>query len=108
MNLKDCRMIIEPPHDKTNRMICVPSEDSVQPGHPPSQIRVFTGTQWVAEDPMFLHVDDKDSDQTGRMPRLIWVFAGHTYHIDGFVMRRLILTAGFDRSSAWKTIKRLE
>ena len=28
----------EPPHDKTNKMACVPSEDSDQPGHPPSLI----------------------------------------------------------------------
>ena len=34
--------------------------------------------QWVAMDPSFLHADSEDSDQTGRMPRLIWVFAGHT------------------------------
>ena len=34
--------------------------------------------QWVAKDPSFLHADSKDSDQTGRMPRLIWVFAGRT------------------------------
>ena len=33
-------------------------------------------TQWVAKDPGFLHVDSEDSDQTGRMPRLIRVFAG--------------------------------
>ena len=33
--------LLEPPHDKTNKMICVPSEDSDQPGHPPSLIRVF-------------------------------------------------------------------
>ena len=33
-------MIIEPPHDKTNKMACAPSEDSDQPGHPPSLIRV--------------------------------------------------------------------
>ena len=33
----------------------------------------------------------EDSDQTGRMPRLIWVFAGRTYHFVGFVMTRLIL-----------------
>ena len=33
--------------------------------------------QWVAKDPSFLHADSEDSDQTGRMPRLIWVFAGH-------------------------------
>ena len=31
--------------------------------------------QWVAKDPSFLHADSKDSDQTGRMPRVIWVFA---------------------------------
>ena len=30
----------EPPHDKTNKMTFVPSEDSDQPGHPPSLIRV--------------------------------------------------------------------
>ena len=32
---------IEPPHDKTNKMACAPSEDSDQPGHLPSLIRVF-------------------------------------------------------------------
>ena len=31
----------------------------------------------------------EDSDQTGRMPRLIWVFAGRTCHFVGFVMRWL-------------------
>ena len=31
----------EPPHDKPNKMTFVPSEDSDQPGHPPSLIRVF-------------------------------------------------------------------
>ena len=31
----------EPPIDKTNKMTFVPSEDSNQPGHPPSLIRVF-------------------------------------------------------------------
>ena len=33
---------------------------------------------WVAKDPMLLHVNSEDSDQTGRMPRLIRVFAGRT------------------------------
>ena len=33
--------IYEPPHDKTNKMACAPSEDSDQPGHPPSLIRAF-------------------------------------------------------------------
>ena len=31
----------------------------------------------------------EDSDQPGRMPRLIWVFAGRTVIFWGFVMRRL-------------------
>ena len=34
--------------------------------------------QWVAKDPRFLHADSEDSDQTGWMHRLIWVFAGRT------------------------------
>ena len=34
--------------------------------------------KWVAKDPSFLHADSEDSDQTGQMPRLIWVFACRT------------------------------
>ena len=37
-----CKLTNEPPHDNTNKMACAPSEDSDQPGHPPSLIRVFT------------------------------------------------------------------
>ena len=33
--------IYEPQIDKTNKMSYAPSEDSDQPGHPPSLIRVF-------------------------------------------------------------------
>ena len=61
----------EPHRDKTNKMACAPSEDSNQPGHPPSLIRVFAVRQWVAKDPNFLQEDSEDCDQTGRMPRLI-------------------------------------
>ena len=46
--------------------------------------------QLVAKDQSFLHTDREDSDQTGRMPRLIWVFAWRTCHFVGFVMWRLI------------------
>ena len=35
------RKTFEPPHDKTNKMMCAPSKDSDQPGHPPSLI-IFT------------------------------------------------------------------
>ena len=65
--------IIEPPHDKTNKMACAPSEDSdqPQPGHPPSLIRVFAVRSMVVKDPSFLHADSEGSDQTGQMPRLV-------------------------------------
>ena len=36
-------MSTEPEHNKINKMTCAPSEDSHQPGHPPSLIRVFAG-----------------------------------------------------------------
>ena len=47
--------IIEPPHDKTNKVACAPSEDSDQPGHPPILIRVFTirmKKPWVLSYPL--------------------------------------------------------
>ena len=36
------KSIFEPLHDKMNKMACAPCEDSDQPGHPSSRIRVFT------------------------------------------------------------------
>ena len=36
----------------------------------------------------------EDSYQTGRMPRLIWVFARRTCHFVGFVMRRRLICYG--------------
>ena len=47
--------------------------------------------QWIAKDRRLLHADIEDSDQTWRMPRLIWVFAGRTLHFVCFVVLRLIL-----------------
>ena len=35
------KITFEPSHDKTNEITCAPSEDSDQPGRPPSLIRVF-------------------------------------------------------------------
>ena len=53
-----------------------PSEDSDQPGHPPSLSESSLCAQCIAKDPIFLHADSEDSDQTGWMSRLIRVFAG--------------------------------
>ena len=63
------------------------SEDSAQLGHPPSLIKAFT-VLWAAKDLMLLHVDNEDTDQTGR---LICVFTGHTVHCVGFVSLQLRL-----------------
>ena len=51
----------------------------------------------------FFHADSEDSDQTGRMPRLIWIFAGRKGHFVGFVMRWLIWFLWFVLSM-WLTI----
>ena len=56
--------------------------------------------QWVAKDPSFFHADSEDSEQTGRMPRLIWVFAGRTTTLlvlswGGSLVLRLFNIAGF-------------
>ena len=79
---------------------CAPSKDSDQPGHPPSLIRVLLWAQWIAKDQMFLHADSEGSDQTGKMPRLIWVFAGRSL-IFGFVMRWRWLIS-ISEFSLWK------
>ena len=38
---------------------------------------------------MIVNVDSEDSDQTGRMARLIRVFAGCSGHLAGFVVGKL-------------------
>ena len=44
---------------------------------------------WLRTHSFFM-LDSEDSDQTGRMPRLIWVFAGCICRFVGFVMRWVI------------------
>ena len=43
----------EPLHDKTNKMTFAPSEDSDQPGHPPSLISVFIVRSMGSLGPIF-------------------------------------------------------
>ena len=81
----------EPPHDKTNKMACVPSEGSDQPGHPPSLIRVFAVHFMGSLGPKLL------SCRLGREDWLGWADAqaelslcwAHS-HFVGFVMRQII------------------
>ena len=65
----------EPPH-KTDKMTCTPSDDSAEPGHRPSLIRVIA----VRRKKIPIERLAK-TDQIRRMSRLIWVFAGRTVRL---------------------------
>ena len=74
---------------------CAPSEDSDQPRHPPSLIRVFAVRMkkvWVLSSHS---AHSEDSDQTGQMPRLIWVFGGRTVSF-------LVLSRGGSYRLKWR------
>ena len=73
----------EPPHDKTTKWLR-PAKTQICLGIRPVWSESSLRAQWVPKDQSFLHVDSEDSDQTGRMPRLIWLS-----HFVGFVMRQL-------------------
>ena len=72
------RKICEPWHCKTNKVTVRPANTQISLGICPVWSESSLCTLWVLKDPSFLHVDSEDFDQTGWMPRLIWVFAGHT------------------------------
>ena len=70
--------IFEPPHDKTNKVVVRLAKTQISLGNHPvwseSSLSAWRNleslaTQWAHSE---------DSDQTGRMPRLIWAFAGRT------------------------------
>ena len=70
--------LFEPRHDKTNNVAVRPAKTWISLGIRQIWSESLLCTQWVAKDPSFLHADSEDSDQTGWMPRLIWVFAEST------------------------------
>ena len=80
---------INPPRDKTNKMACAPSEDSGQPGRPHSLIGLCCAFNGYQRTQAFFMRTAK-TGQTGRIPRLIWVFGGRTCHFVGFIVRWLI------------------
>ena len=63
---------------KPTKWLCAQQRLRSSLGIRPVWLESLLCTQWVAENPSFLHADSEDSDQTGRMPRLIWVFAVHS------------------------------
>ena len=68
----------KPSHDETNKMNVHPAKPQISLGIRPVWSESSLCDQWVAKDARFLHADREYSDQTGRMPRLIWIFAGPT------------------------------
>ena len=79
----------KPQHDKTNNMTCAPSELRSTWASTQSDQSLLYALR-IAKDIKLLHADSEASDQTGRMPSLICIFAGRTCHFVGFVMLQLI------------------
>ena len=83
---------------KTYKMAYEPSEDSDQPGIRPVWSE-STLSAWRKLGSLATHwAHSEDSGQNGRMPRLIWVFAGRTRHFVDFVVSWLNDTFPFNAS----------
>ena len=82
--------IIEPRHDKANKVTVRPANAQDRPGRAPSLIRVFAVRVKKLGSLASHWAHSEDSDQTERMPRLICLRWAHS-HFVGFVMRRLEL-----------------
>ena len=68
----------EPPHDKTNKMTGRPVKTQISLGVRPVWSESSLSA-WRNIGSLVTHwAHSEDSDQTGRMPRLIWAFAGRT------------------------------
>ena len=68
----------EPQHDKTNKMSVRPAKTQISLGIRPVWSESSLSA-WRNLGPLATHwAYSEDSDQVGRMPRLIWVFAGRT------------------------------
>ena len=67
-----------------------PANTQISMGIRPVWSESLLFTHWVFKVPRFLHADSEDSDQKGRMLRLIWVFTGRMGIVD-FVMLWLFL-----------------
>ena len=71
----------EPPHDKTNSAAVRPAKTQISLGICPVWSESSLSA-WRKLRSLVTHwVHNEDSDQTGRMPRLIWVFAGCTLNL---------------------------
>ena len=82
-------IVFEPAQTKYNETYAT-SEDSDQPVHPHSLIRVFTDRMWLLQPAGYLKRDEREPlAYWVDMYRLTWVF-GHTGLLVGFIVRCLI------------------
>ena len=101
----------EPPHDKTNKMAVRPAQTQISQGIRPVWSEQSLCTQWVAKDPSFLHADSKNSDQTGRMARLIclrWAhipFCWFCHEVAQFVFRKAYIDLKYKNKYEYGTIR---
>ena len=77
-------------YDKSNNKTCATSEDSDQPAHPRSLIRVFADRMYLLQHPSHPKRDERNPCHTRWMNRLIWVFACYLVLTVGFIVRWLI------------------
>ena len=71
-------LIFEPRHDKTNTVSVRPAKTQISLGIRPVWSESSLSA-WRNLGPLATHwAQSEDSDRTGRMPRLLWVFAGRT------------------------------
>ena len=76
---------------KPTKWLVRPAKTQIRLGIRPVWPETSVST-WRKVGPLATHwVHSEDTDQTGRMPRLIWVFAVRICYFVGFVMRRFIV-----------------
>ena len=88
-------------HDKTNKVTVRPAKTRISLGICPVWSESLLSA-WRKLWSLATHwVHSEDSDQTGRMPRLIWVFAGCS-HFVSFVMSWLTMLSVWLYRKVWK------
>ena len=99
---------IEPWHDKTNKVTVRPVKTQISLGIRPVW-SVSSLSAWRKLGSLATHqAHGEDSDQTGRMPRLIWIFAGRTVTLlvlscHGSIMKWTLKST---LNKCWETITR--
>ena len=78
MDLIYMETLFEPRHDKTNEVTVRPAKTLMSLGIRAVWSASSLCAQRIAKGQSFLHAVSEDSDQTGRIPRLILVIAGRT------------------------------